>query len=237
MGRKIEVHPGDVYGRLTILKEVEPHIYPSGQKQRMVLVQCSCNSEPFKVVLNNLRSGAVKSCGCLCKEKASKANKKYNTYDLETYEYGVGYTSKGEEFYFDKEDFDLIKDYCWNLDKYGYVVTYVNRKQIQFHRLVMNAKDGMEIDHILHQTTDNRKSQLREVTHSQNQMNRGITKRNSSGVVGAHWDRANNKWRAQITINRKLIYLGLFENLEDAAKARLEAEKKYFGEFSNNHKQ
>ena len=230
---------GERYGRLTIIGEAEPHIYPNGNKVRRVLVQCDCGtSEPFEVMLKSLRSGRTTSCGCYKREKTKEIHKKYNTYDLETCEYGVGYTTKGEEFYFDKEDYPKIKDYCWYI-KNDYVVardTNTN-KTIQFHRLVMNASEGMEIDHIFHHTTDNRKSQLREVTSSQNQMNRRVTKRNTSGVVGAHWDRANNKWRAQITINRKLIYLGLFENLEDAAKARLEAEKKYFGEFSNNHKQ
>ena len=41
----------------------------------------------------------------------SETFKKYNTYDLSG-EYGIGYTSKGEEFYFDLDDYDKIKDYC-----------------------------------------------------------------------------------------------------------------------------
>ena len=237
MGRKkIEVHPGEVYGRLTILKEVEPHIQPSGQKQRMVLVRCSCGSDPFEVMFSNLRNGATTSCGCIRKEKTKEIHKKYNTYDLETYEYGVGYTTKGEEFYFDKDDYQKIKEYTWYLDKDGYVIAYESNtgKTIRFHRLVMNCPEGMYVDHIFHKVTDNRKSQLRGVTCSQNNMNRGISKNNTSSVTGVSWHKARNKWKAYITINGKTKHLGFFINKEDAIQARLEAEKKYFGEFSNN---
>ena len=240
MAKKLIVNQGDKYGRLTIIEEVEPHITPSGQKQRMVLCSCSCGtSEPFEVTLNNLRSGHTTSCGCVHKEKAKengRANKKYNKYDL-TGEYGIGYTTKGEEFYFDLEDYQLIHDYSWNLDKKGYVVARDanTNKIIRFHRLVMNASEGMEIDHIFHQTNDNRKSQLREVTPSQNCMNRMVDKRNKSDVVGVSWDKARNKWRAIIGVNGKNIHLGSFTTKEDAIEARLKAELEIFGKYSPNY--
>jgi len=60
MGKKIEIKPGDKYGRLTILKEIEPHVQPSGQKQRKVLCQCSCeNKTRVEVLLNSLRSATL----------------------------------------------------------------------------------------------------------------------------------------------------------------------------------
>ena len=238
MGKKLEIKQGDVYGRLTILKEIEPHIQPSGQKQRMVLVRCSCGSDPFEVMLSNLRNGNTTSCGCYNREKFYERTKKFNTYDLETYEYGGGYTSKGEEFYFDKEDFDLIKDYCWSLDKDGYIIARDadTNKMIKFHRLIMNASEGMDIDHRYRKTNDNRKSQLREVTRSQNLMNCGIRKDNKSGVTGVYWHKQKQKWRASIKINKKQIHLGEYTTIEDAIKARLEAEEKYYGEFSPNYK-
>ena len=227
-------NPGEKYGRLTIIGEAEPKIQPSGQKHRMVLVQCSCGSDPFEVLLSNLRRGNTSSCGCVRKEKTKERMKKFNTYDLETYEYGVGYTTKGEEFYFDKEDYQKIKEYTWYLDKDGYVITYEANtgKQIKFHRLIMNCTEGMYIDHRFHKVNDNRKSQLREVTRSQNNMNRGIRKDNASSVTGVSWHKARNKWRAYITINGKTKHLGYFINKEDAIQSRLEAEIKYFGEFA-----
>ena len=237
MSKKIEIKQGDVYGRLTILKEVEPHIQPSGQKQRMVLVQCSCGtSEPFEVALTSLRRGNTTSCGCLQKEKTKEKNKKFNTYDLETYEYGIGYTSKNEPFYFDKEDFDKIKDYCWCVDAYGYVVANT-KKTIRFHRLIMDCPEDRVVDHINRVKHDNRKSNLRICTQAENSKNLSISKNNTSGITGVSWYKKNSKWIAQIRINRKLVHLGYFENLEDAAKARKEAEEKYFGEFACKDKE
>ena len=134
--KKIIINQGDKYSHLTIIKEVEPYISPKGKKKRKFLCQCDCNSAPIEVLLNSLRRGHTTSCGCLQKEKTKEMHKKYNKYDLETYEYGVGYTTKGEEFYFDKEDYPKIKGYCWYIDKNRYVVTKDadTKKMIKMHR-------------------------------------------------------------------------------------------------------
>lgn len=84
---------------------------------------------------------------------------------------------------------------------------------------------------------DNRKSNLRIATRSQNQMNKGKQKNNKSGVVGVGWHKTSGKWAAYIAVDNKQIHLGLFDNFEDAVKARKEAEDKYFGEFSYDNSQ
>ena len=58
-----------------------------------------------------------------------------------------------------------------------------------------------------------------------------MRKTNKSGVSGVHWNKSANKWRAAIKYKNKHINLGYFEKLEDAGKARKDAEMKYFGEF------
>ena len=151
MRKKLEVKTGDIYGHLTIIREVEQHIQPSGQKKRRFLCQCDCGSAPVEVWLSNLRSGNTTSCGCVQKERVKEsvkgANKKYNTYDL-TGEYGIGYTQKGENFLFDLEDYDLIKGYCWRISN-GYVVTtdLITNRLILMHRLAMNCPEEKYIDH------------------------------------------------------------------------------------------
>lgn len=104
---------GKRFGRLTVLEQAEDYIKPNGEHEAMWLCQCDCGNQ--KIILGtSLRHGRTKSCGCFDKETSAiqgKLNKKYNTYDLSG-EYGIGYTSKGEEFYFDLEDYDKIKDYC-----------------------------------------------------------------------------------------------------------------------------
>ena len=154
-----------------------------------------------------------------------------NTYDLSG-EYGIGYTSNGEQFYFDKEDFCLIFPYSWWLDKSGYVcATIENHKNIKMHRLILNCDEHEVVDHIYHKLNDNRKSQIRIATRQENQRNQRINKANSSGKTGVCFNKKNGKWRAYITIKNKQKSLGHFENYDDAVQARIKAEKEMFGNF------
>lgn len=150
--------------------------------------------------------------------------------------FGIGYTFKGEEFYFDLEDYDKIKDYCWYKTRQGYIKTSYQKNNIVMHKLVMglydnNNYDKYDVDHIYHNKNDNRKSQLRLATRSQNSMNCKVKSTNTSGVTGVSWDKDRNKWIANIKVNYKNIYLGCYDNIKDAIKARQDAEIKYFGEY------
>lgn len=242
MGRLNDL-TGQVFGRLTVIQRVEDYISPKGQRKTQWLCECSCDKRSRIIVLgNNLTKNNTSSCGCIQKERASEFNREHNTYDLSG-EYGIGYTIKGEEFYFDLEDYDLIKKHCWHITNRGYVTTRdENRKgrRISFHRLVMGLKDEkIDVDHVHGRETrnDNRKENLRFATRSQNNMNSALSKNNTSGVTGVYFDRNAKKWSAGITINYKTIHLGLFNVFEDAVKARKEAEEKYFGEFSYDNSQ
>lgn len=137
----------------------------------------------------------------------------------------------------DKDDLEKVKNYQWsiksckkNIKNYMYVKNTKNK--IKLHQLIMGRKKGYEIDHINHKTLDNRKQNLRFVTHSQNLMNGKKRIDNTSGYKGVIWDKDNKKWRAQLHINQKHIGLGRFINKQDAINARRKAEKKYFGEFA-----
>jgi hypothetical protein len=89
-----------------------------------------------------------------------------------------------------------------------------------------------QIDHINGNRLDNRIANLRAANNAENSRNAQRGKNNTSGVVGVTWHRAAKKWVAQLMFNRRTKYLGLFENIEDAAKARRQAELQYFGQFS-----
>lgn len=226
---------GKRFGRLTIIKRVENRILPSGQKRSQWLCKCDCGN--YATVLGHmLTSGNTQSCGCLHDEAFAKARKKYNTYDLSG-EYGIGYTTKGEAFYFDLEDYDKIKDYCWTIRNNGYVTAYcpTTMNHILLHRLIMNCdNNNLYIDHIHGNKTrnDNRKSNLRIATPSQNMMNKPLLKNNTSGVTGVSWNKRKGKWESYITIDDKRKGLGYFSNFDDAVAARKAAEEKYFGEYS-----
>lgn len=222
---------GQNFGRLTVIRRVENSISFSGYESVQWLCKCECGNEVI-VTGRNLKNNNTKSCGCLKKEIISEANKKYNTYDLSD-EHGIGYTSKGEKFYFDLEDYDKIKDYCWLVDgDNGYIVSNINNKKIYLHKLIMKCKNDKEIDHINRKKYDCRKSNLRIATHSQNNMNKNLRSDNTSGIIGVSWNKKKNKWESRIWANHKAIRLGYYIDFEAATKARLIAEKEYYKEFA-----
>ena len=237
MGKLIDL-TGQKFGKLTVLGRAEDYVSPNtGKRTTVWLCKCDCgNPEIKKIMGGRLKNGQSKSCGCLQKEVASKtlskATKKYNNYNLSG-EYGIGYTTNGEEFYFDLADYEKIKDYCCSKDINGYIVTNISYGRREYlHRFLLNPDKNMLIDHINHNKLDDRKENLRIVNSNQNNENRSISRNNTSGVTGVSWSSNRNKWVAQIKINNKSIFLGRFDNFEDAVAARKEAEEKYFGEYS-----
>lgn len=227
---------GKKFGRLTVIKQTEDYISPKGKREARWLCECECgNKNKIVARTSDLKSKNTKSCGCLHKEFMNNNNpaiRLYNTYDLSG-EYGIGYTTNGEEFYFDLEDYDKIKDYTWYIDNDGYVKAceLKQHKNVLLHRLILSYPNCL-IDHISHKKFDNRKTNLRKTTNSQNSMNHIINSNNTSGVAGVNWDKYLKKWRARIAVDYKRIDLGVYINFEDAVKARKEAEEKYFGEYS-----
>jgi len=231
---KLKDLTGQKFGRLKVLYR---DITKPKTKGSYWMCECECEDKTIKSIKSSyLLSGETKSCGCLKKELASKSHKKYNEYDLSG-EYGIGYTKKGEEFYFDLEDYELIKDYYWFKKKNLEYIEALNKdtgKIIRMHRLVLDVLNQEEIepDHIFHIKYDNRKSQLRRATSGQNSMNTKIRVDNKSGVKGVYWSKRDEIWEARIQIDQKSAYLGRFTSFEEAVKVRKEAEDKYYGEFS-----
>lgn len=137
----------------------------------------------------------------------------------------------------DLEDIDKVKDIKWHLNKNGYVQTNINNKNTEhinlLHRLLMDCPDDKVVDHINHNTLDNRKSNLRICTKYENNKNTRLSKNNTSGTTGVYWNKLKNKWQAGIKVNYKQIHLGYFETKEEAIEARKQAEIDYFGEYRN----
>ncbi len=125
-----------------------------------------------------------------------------------------------------------------NKDGYYCVCLIDNNKRYdkRVHRLVAemfigNPDNKPFVDHIDGNVTNNCDFNLRYATKQENQFNRSICKRNTSGVKGIRWE--NNKWRARIRCNGKFLHLGCFDNLEDAKNARQKKAREIFGEFIN----
>lgn len=211
---------GKKFGRLTVIEEATSNI----KYRRAWRCKCECgNTKDIIVTTGDLKNGHTQSCGCLQRERTSKSNKKYNRYEFKD-DYVIGYTNKEEQFIFDKDDYDKVKNYCWMISDNGYVVSQYNGKTIRFHIFIMGKRDGFVIDHINQKKNDNRKSNLRYATKSQNSIN---TKKKIKGVY-----KGKKRWYARITVNKEVIELGYYDTKEEAIFARQQAEIKYFGEFS-----
>lgn len=93
--------------------------------------------------------------------------------------------------------------------------------------------DGMEVDHIDGDPTNNRLENLRLATSSQQKMNRGVQVNNRSGLKGAYFHACHKgkKWRSQIKVGKKLVFLGYFHTAMEAHLAHKDASIKHFGEF------
>ncbi len=224
--------------RVTVVCRTDDEITPKGKHYVQYLCKCSCeNQTEFIARGSSLRDGNTKSCGCLARELTSIRNKKNNIYDISG-EFGIGWTTNtNREFYFDLEDYDKIKDYCWYETKNGNKTgTYkmlaahepCDEKTVLF-AWVIGCK---YYDHINRNTFDNRKNNLRPCTAAENTRNTSLGRNNTSGVIGVSWSKQNKKWYAELTKDRKTILRAPFSVFDDAVRARLEAEKKYFGEFA-----
>lgn len=103
------------------------------------------------------------------------------------------------------------------------------------HRLILNAPNGVNIDHIDGNGLNNQKSNLRLCNQSQNEANSCISARNSSGYKGVSFsgkEYTHNPWRSRIRVHRIIHELGFFPTPEIAAIAYNNAALKYFGEYA-----
>lgn len=136
----------------------------------------------------------------------------------------------------DDEDSYWLTNYRWNVSQgsknYRRVKVYVLNKGRLLHRLIMAAPDWADVDHINGNPLDNRRINLRLATHSNNQKNMAKHKDNKSGYKGVSWHKRANKWQVHLMNNGHKVYLGLFVNIVEAAKAYNNAALTHFGEFA-----
>lgn len=137
----------------------------------------------------------------------------------------------------DNEDFTILNQYNWTLGKDGYAFRTIvlsgkgklrKRRSLRMHEAILVAQDGFITDHINRNRLDNRRLNLRKATFTTNAINKNKQSNNASGVTGVSWHKTAKKWTASIWVNKKQIYLGLFNNIQAARIKRIQAEEKYF---------
>lgn len=191
---------GNRYGRLLVVKRSDK----SQQSGNVFWVcNCDCGNE---IIVNGstLRKGKINKCD----------DCSVNTFEVKE-DYVIGFTTNGDSFLFDLDMLDIVNKYSWHINT-GYVVS---ANKIKLHRLIMNSPTNLYIDHINHNTTDNRKINLRICTNQQNQWNslhKGYTKRGPN--------------RYEVQIQGK--YYCTCKTKKEAIETRQRLEKELYGEFA-----
>lgn len=121
-------------------------------------------------------------------------------------------------FKIDVEDYPLVSKYKWHINSSGYARTCIEGKYILLHRLLMNPKDGQQVDHINIDIKDNRKSNLRIADNSLNSSNRNPY--NKLGVKGVEYHPNIRKYSAYFRINNKQYHSPCYNTIEEASFAR-----------------
>ena len=141
----------------------------------------------------------------------------------------------------DDEDFDLVSRYKWYTihdlkGNFWYARTNIRingkRTTTTMHRIIMNPENGKVVDHIDGNGLDNRRLNLRVCFNAENCKNKRLNKNNKSGFKGVSWHNVLKKWRVRIFCNGSYFHIGVYHNVEEAAKAYDNAAIEHHGEYA-----
>ena len=146
--------------------------------------------------------------------------------------------NRGLEAVIDAADVPLVSGFTWYAHKNRNVVYVVRadrsgpkQRTVSMHRTIAGEPAGLDVDHIDGDGLNNRRSNLRLATKSQNTQNQRINRRNTSGFKGVSFHKSSGTWRAAIRMNRKRKHLGCFRTPEAAHAAYSAASAEYHGQF------
>lgn len=193
-------------------------------KSGMRMWRCKCKCGVIKNVDGGrLRSGKSRSCGC-----NRYSARKRNDFVVNGTVVYVQIKDSSVPMICDLDDWMKLKHFYWSINTQGYAYTVRNKKHIMFHTLIVDCDGDKERDHANRNKLDNRKENIRLVTHKENIRNMGLKKNNKSGHTGVYFDSKRCKWCATITVDGRNIGLGRFPDIESAVLARKSAEIQYW---------
>ena len=223
MSKQCEIKSGDVFGRLTIIEEVERWVYPSKNTRRQFLVQCSCGSPPKKMLISNFKTGSTKSCGCWNIERMTThgmhKTRQYQCWaDMKT-----RCDSKSNEFY----------DYYG-----GRGITYCDKWRT-FEGFWEDMQDGYSDDLTINRR-DNDGNYCKENCVWDTKNFQGHMRRKLSGtklkMIGGVVDEDSGMISARIRKDKEPIHLGNYVNEVEASEAYDHAAEIIYGDRPNKTK-
>lgn len=212
--RKIDM-TGCRCGYLTVIAKGDVY---RGYDTRWV---CRCDCGNQTVVRGSfLRNGHTKSCGNC--QRFSLENGAMRCI-----------VKSGRSFLIDAEDLRMVQGIRWSVGKDGYVIGYrADGGKVKLHRLLMGAKPGEVVDHINGNPSDCRRNNLRIASQHKNTYNSKLPKSSTTGFKGVCFVKNKNRYMAHIHPNGTTVFLGYYEEPEEAAIAYDKAASFYFGEFA-----
>jgi hypothetical protein len=160
-------------------------------------------------------------------------------------EYRIIPLSRGLHAIVDAEDFDRVSAFPWyaafvkNAASFSWYAVRTARKnepgprRVYMHRFIANATGKVKIDHRNpSESLDNRKSNLRDASTSQNGFNRGVQKNNKAGLKGVGVRKDRRGYRSRITFQGEELHLGTFDTKEEAHAVYVAKAKELHGEFA-----
>lgn len=212
MGNKIDLI-NKRFGKLIVVEEAER------KKDNKILWKCQCDCGNIAIIRGDcLRDGFSQSCGCLMRERSSKANKTHGMHKTPEYKTWVG-----------------IKQRCNNpkepnYKNYGIRGIEVCTRWLKFENFFEDM--GKKPEGLTIERTNNNLGYFKEncvwATCTQQLRNQRIQKRNKTGIRGVFWNKQDNRYVVRIAANGKNYYMGSFLDLEIAAEARKQAEQEYW---------
>lgn len=216
------------YGYWTVLSIGVPYANGSARYN----CQCKCGLQKL-VGKRNLVDGNSTKCR-LC-AAAGKRNRIPKPNDYKVLGAVTKIFVKDRVCLVDSEDYDIVKKYHWGVTLAGYIKTYYQGQLILIHQLILpNVK--VHTDHINRIRSDNRKSNLRPASFSENMSNTGPKSTTSTGLKGVSWHKTSGYFQAKITKDYKQHWLGYYDDPILAAEAYDAAAIRLHGEFAMTNK-
>lgn len=220
MSKQVVISAGDKYGKLTVLKEVDRHIYPSGDTRRRFLMQCDCGSEPKTYLINSVRNGHTYSCGCLNVENKTT----HGMHDTRQYQCWADMKtrcdSKSNKFY----------SYYG-----GRGISYCDKWKT-FEGFWEDMQDGYSDDLTINRRDNdgnyNKDNCVWDTHNFQGHMRRKLTG-TTLNMIGGVLDVKSGKISARIRMNVTPIHLGNYDTEQEASEAYDMASELFYGDRPN----
>ena len=213
---------GSKFGKVNVIKCLER----TQRRYYRYLCQCDCGKQ-FTTTSSHIRK--MESCGCNRTIKINEYNRNHRKKNKIVVDGDIAYvylSCSDKVAIIDKEDVEKVKDYTWRFVK-GYAATYftTDRTRIFYiHYFIIGKVDGKEVDHINRNKLDNRKCNLRNITHLENMHNVSIKRKSNTGIKNIS-KLYNGTYRVVINYNNKRYSVGTFKTIEEAEE-KLEKFKK-----------